>query len=131
LFPRKTSSPQKKHIHRQNLFFFLFLFFSFVRGANLNRCEMEHINEILTVTQKTSLKETIRIKCRLSSKQIDRYLKILTESGLLDAFPVFNRSAPGPKTRHRMAYQISHEGRRFTEAYGHLQQLSTPSRRTY
>lgn len=80
--------------------------------------------EILTVAKRPVLKDHIIHKCGLSSLQRDRYLNILLEAGLLDAYPAIDlKHVGGPKTRRRMICQTSQKGLEFLKRYNELLSL--------
>jgi len=89
-----------------------------------NRGRLDIAASILTATQKDALKDSIRQKCNMSSKQFNEYIKILLENGLIDAFPAVNlKHTCGPKNKRRTIFHIAQTGKRFLKLYSELYAL--------
>ena len=90
----------------------------------MNRGRLDIIASILNAAQEDILRYHILQKCKLSSKQVNEYLQLLLQSGLLDAFPAFNlRYMSGRQNKRKMIFHISRFGKRFLELYSELYAL--------
>lgn len=84
---------------------------------------LEKVAAILEVAKQPVLKDHIMTKCDLSSLTFNKYMTILLQNGLVNAYPALDLHMPGRKTRHRMIYQTSQKGTEFLKKYNELLSL--------
>jgi len=71
------------------------------------------IYEILSISQTPTPKTHILYRCNLSHDQLQKYLKYLTNNGLLRTV----------QEKNREYYQITERGKEFLQRYDYLKQL--------
>lgn len=92
-----------------------------------NRSKFDLMAAILNVASAPALKTEIRMKCGLSGRQYDEFMKLLLESGLLDAFPqVENKKVPGRKSKRKTMYVRTDAGNKFLSLYSEMTILIKP-----
>ena len=97
----------------------------------MSRGKLDIIANILNATEKDVLKDHILQKCNMSRQQFDKYIELLLQNGLVDAFPAVELRAvkfnsyhmPGAKNKRRMIYHISEAGKQFLTLYSELSAL--------
>ena len=72
------------------------------------RSELDIVHDILKVSRRGARKTSIMYKANLSFTQLERYLKLLEERGLI---------------RNSDAYYTTEKGRRFLESYGEMKKM--------
>jgi predicted transcriptional regulator len=79
---------------------------------------LEKFAEILTVAEQPALKTEIIQKCTLSSAAFNKYVHILIQSGMLNAYPAVNLHASS--RRQRIIYQTTDKGKQFLKRFNGL-----------
>jgi len=69
--------------------------------------------EILSISQTPTPKTHILYRCNLSYDQLQKYLRYLTDIGLLRTV----------QEQNRKCYQITEKGKEFLQRYNHLKRL--------
>jgi predicted transcriptional regulator len=77
------------------------------------------------LAKKPALKTQIIERCGIPGGTADKYLKILAETGFIDAFPIMKGDAKkmhlgGPQNNSRSLYSLSKKGQEFIRHYEEL-----------